>query len=501
MRVAIAVLGALAIACRALVLGTVADSSYDSAVKQVTHRLFAYFWGANAESLRMKETVPLLVTVELSPVDGVGADGDAPPAPLRPLRNHTVAMYLPWEHQDAPPTPTDPGLFVFRSPRGKLFVRTFRRAAREARVVEHADALMDALDHAGHHEYEAAVAMVRLTFARLRWLNLGVGAFQLLTSAAIFSIGPYDSWAKLPWYSFFVASWSRDDGAAQEFYRRARALHLPAPKQVADFPISVWSAVFLLLSGLDHVIVVLPGINKVYNRRAGARLLCQNKNPFRWAEYSISASLMSVMIAQLCGVTDVHLLFTLAALMATTMLFGWQMEVSNGAALPTFVYAEDAKAAPRPRPASPDGGALPLAAAAGAPAASPAPAAPRRPVDWAPFAFGCWPFLAVQAVTACYFFQAVSNGDPPAFVWSIFWILLVLYVLFAVNQALQFKQASGLHRSAGEGGWSGLASHKLGTVRGWRGFALAEFYYILLSLTAKQLLAWVTYGGVRRFEP
>lgn len=205
MRVAIAVLGALAIACRALVLGelvpttaadadwhrpgfcgelecprytawqkhwdfsvreyepaawvagTVADSSYDSAVKQVTHRLFAYFWGANAESLRMKETVPLLVTVELSPVDGVGADGDAPPAPLRPLRNHTVAMYLPWEHQDAPPTPTDPGLFVFRSPRGKLFVRTFRRAAREARVVEHADALMDALDHAGHHEYEKSV--------------------------------------------------------------------------------------------------------------------------------------------------------------------------------------------------------------------------------------------------------------------------------------------------------------------------------------------------------
>jgi hypothetical protein len=31
-------------------------------------------------------------------------------------------------------------------------------------------------------------------------------------------------------------------------------------------------------------------------------------------------------------------------------------------------------------------------------------------------------------------------------------------------------------------------------VRGWRGFAQAEWWYILLSLTSKQLLAWVTYG-------
>jgi hypothetical protein len=45
---------------------------------------------------------------------------------------------------------------------------------------------------------------------------------------------------------------------------------------------------------------------------------------------AVSASLMSVMIAQLCGVTDVHLLFSLAALMASTMLFGHQMEVRAG---------------------------------------------------------------------------------------------------------------------------------------------------------------------------
>lgn len=116
---------------------------------------------------------------------------------------------------------------------------------------------------------------------------------------------------------------------------------------------------------------------------------------------------MSVMIAQLCGVTDIHLLFTIAALseclgcralcwspqpacccntqrgavqhcparehthggaglrrrhtaeicnlnsashivepraaVASTMLFGWQMEVSNGERLPTFAFTDDPK--------------------------------------------------------------------------------------------------------------------------------------------------------------
>lgn len=37
----------------------------------------------------------------------------------------------------------------------------------------------------------------------------------------------------------------------------------PAPKQVVSFPISVWSGLFLVLSALDHLVVALPGINKV----------------------------------------------------------------------------------------------------------------------------------------------------------------------------------------------------------------------------------------------
>jgi hypothetical protein len=53
------------------------------------------------------------------------------------------------------------------------------------------------------------------------------------------------------------------------------------PNQVANFPIAVWSGVFLLLSAADHLLVALPRVNACYNRH-----LCHNRNPFRWAEYA-----------------------------------------------------------------------------------------------------------------------------------------------------------------------------------------------------------------------
>lgn len=281
----------------------------------------------------------------------------------------------------------------------------------------------------------------------------------------------------------------------------------PAPKQVASFPTGVWSGVFLLLSAADHLLVSLPRVNSVYNR-----LLCANRNPFRWAEYSgersglcrklrrgqtgfepkqaarqaragsgqgraaragrrpcrrrqraawrclaqllppphgrlrptqrpsahththvcpltptpqppnhpcpVSASLMTVMIAQLSGVTDIHLLFTLAALMASTMLFGWQMEVANGRRIPAYQFTSDSRLPPAELPPSKG---VSVSAAAGVPASfisnaayAPGPAdasfgaeGPAGPgIQWGPFLMGCWPFVACYAVIACYFFQA-----------------------------------------------------------------------------------------------
>lgn len=48
----------------------------------------------------------------------------------------------------------------------------------------------------------------------------------------------------------------------------------------------------------------------------------------RW--FAGSASLMRVQIGMLSGIVDIHTLFGVFMLTATTMLFGWQMETLNG---------------------------------------------------------------------------------------------------------------------------------------------------------------------------
>jgi hypothetical protein len=57
---------------------------------------------------------------------------------------------------------------------------------------------------------------------------------------------------------------------------------------------------------------------------------------------AVSASIMRVQIGMLSGITDVHLLFAIFMLTATTMLFGWLMETSNGCRLST--YSDDGTA-------------------------------------------------------------------------------------------------------------------------------------------------------------
>ncbi|MBK5117955.1 MAG: heliorhodopsin HeR, partial [Thermoleophilia bacterium] len=60
----------------------------------------------------------------------------------------------------------------------------------------------------------------------------------------------------------------------------------------------------------------------------------------------------------------------------------------------------------------------------------------------------------------------------PGFVYGIFFSLLVLFSLFAVNMWLQYRQ-----------------------VGRWRSYLFGERAYIVLSLTAKSALAWQVYAG------
>ncbi len=54
--------------------------------------------------------------------------------------------------------------------------------------------------------------------------------------------------------------------------------------------------------------------------------LGRERNPYRWLEYSLSASIMIVLIAMLTGISDVAALIALVGVNASMIGFGWMQE-------------------------------------------------------------------------------------------------------------------------------------------------------------------------------
>jgi hypothetical protein len=76
---------------------------------------------------------------------------------------------------------------------------------------------------------------------------------------------------------------------------------LPKQDLLFDLRIGPLVAAFLLLAALDHALVALPPSRARYERCLTAGI-----NPFRWLEYSLSASLMVVLIAMLTGIAHAN---------------------------------------------------------------------------------------------------------------------------------------------------------------------------------------------------
>ena len=166
-----------------------------------------------------------------------------------------------------------------------------------------------------------------------------------------------------------------------------------SPGETVDiFDVAIGPAVaaFLALSALFHVIVASPGFFRRYT--AG---LTEYRNYFRWVEYSISSSLMIVLIAQITGITDVAALLALFGVNASMILFGWLQEKYQTPG---------------------DGG-------------------------WLPFIFGCVagivPWLAILVYVVAP--ESTSGAEPPAFVYGIIVSLFLFFNVFALNQWLQYK--------------------------------------------------------------
>lgn len=197
--------------------------------------------------------------------------------------------------------------------------------------------------------------------------------------------------------------------------------HATLPKQVFSLAIGPTVALFLLLAAIDHLVVAAPRVHCWYERNLERRV-----NYARWIEFSVSASIMIVLIGLFVGIRDLAAVICLFAVNSAMILFGLLMER-------------------RQQPGT---------------------------ADWTSFWFGSLagtvPWIAIVIYLA-------EPPTVPGFVWIITAVQLVLFACFAVNMALQYRQ-----------------------VGPWRDYLIGERTYIVLSLVAKSLLAWLIFANVLR---
>lgn len=166
------------------------------------------------------------------------------------------------------------------------------------------------------------------------------------------------------------------------------------PTQETWFSVELGPAValFLFLAAIDHLLMAAPGLNSWYKG-----MLANERNDARWIEYSISASLMIVLIAMITGVTDIGALIAIAGVNACMLFFGLMHEVMN-------------------------------------------PKGYTR-VNWMPFIYGCFAGAVPWVVIALQIASSEDKGSgPPGFVYGIIVSLFLLFNSFAVNMVLQYKR-------------------------------------------------------------
>lgn len=98
---------------------------------------------------------------------------------------------------------------------------------------------------------------------------------------------------------------------------------LTTPEALFDVRIGPAIAVFLLLAAFDHFATA------TFARRTYENDLRRGINRFRWVEYSLSATLMVLLIASYSGITDITAVAAIAGANIAMILFGWLQERMN----------------------------------------------------------------------------------------------------------------------------------------------------------------------------
>ncbi|MEX2533059.1 MAG: heliorhodopsin HeR [Nitriliruptoraceae bacterium] len=246
---------------------------------------------------------------------------------------------------------------------------------------------------------------------RLRLQNVAMGVLHLLQAIVIWVLN--ETKFKLP----ITATYPTD----------APGLAPPRLWDPALFQLDIGGAIFLFLalSALAHFVIASP----LYFPRYKADLK-RGKNTARWVEYSVSASIMLVVIASITGIIDVAALIAIVGANAAMIFFGDMQE----------------------RYEKPGGSLIPF---------------------WLGTVVGIIPWIAI----GFYLFGVGAEGydlsEVPGFVWVIFFALFAFFFSFGLNQWLQFKR-----------------------IGRWANYLTGETTYVVLSLVAKSLLAWLLFANV-----
>ena len=94
--------------------------------------------------------------------------------------------------------------------------------------------------------------------------------------------------------------------------------------------------------------------------------------------------------------------------------------------------------------------------------------------NWTAFIYGCFAGIVPWIVIMMYFLGAInsSGAEPPGFVYAIIPTIFIFFNIFAVNMYLQYRK-----------------------VGKWKDYLFGERVFIVLSLTAKTVLAWMIFAG------
>ncbi len=97
----------------------------------------------------------------------------------------------------------------------------------------------------------------------------------------------------------------------------------PSPTKLFDVRIGWAIGLFLFLAALDH------GLTATALRSTYENDLKRGINRFRWIEYSISATLMIILISFYSGATGINTVITIIGANVAMILFGWLQELMN----------------------------------------------------------------------------------------------------------------------------------------------------------------------------